>query len=85
MKFLTILRLIVELLPVVIEMIKKVEELIPGQGEGEKKLNMVRQMLEAVFSSSGSIGVAFEELWVPLKKVIDTWVSLFNSNGLFKK
>lgn len=64
--------LIAKLIPVLIEIIKAVEAAIPGEGKGEAKLTMVRQILEVTDSTITSI-------WPSLEKVIAVIVTTFNS------
>ncbi len=66
--------LIFKLIPAIIVAIQAIEEAIPGQGEGEKKLEAVRQMLIAVDSGIGS-------LWPQIAGVVSTLVALFNQTG----
>lgn len=64
--------LIAKLIPVLIEIIKAVEAAIPGEGKGEAKLAMVRQILEVTDSTITNI-------WPSLEKVIAIIVTTFNS------
>jgi hypothetical protein len=72
------LKLIVQLLPLVIQLLKEAEELLPEKGTGAEKLNLVRSWLEA---SLGGI----DELWPSLEKLISVTISFFNQVGTFKK
>ena len=85
MKFLTIIKTIVSLLPLIIEAIKAVEEAIPGQGKGEAKLAAIRAILEGAYATAQDLGVTFADLWPALEKTIGGLVSAFNSSGMFKK
>lgn len=84
MKFLSIVRTIVSLLPMLIQVIRSVEEAIPGQGKGEQKLVMVRSVLEAAFDASNDIESSFDELWPALQRAIAAIVTALNSSGEFK-
>lgn len=64
--------MIAKLLPVLIEIIKTVEAAIPGEGKGEAKLAMVRQILEVTDNS-------ITQLWPTLEKVIAVLVQAFNT------
>ena len=70
--------LIAKLIPVIIELIKAIEDAIPGQGKGEAKLAAVRGILEATVEG-------FSNLWPSLEKIIPVLVSTFNAVGSFKK
>lgn len=66
------LLMIVQLIPMLIELIKSVEAAIPGQGKGEQKLAMIRQILEVTDDAVG-------QLWPTLEKVIAILVKTFNA------
>lgn len=70
--------LIAKLLPVIIGVIKSIEEAIPGQSKGEAKLAAAREILEAV-----DAGVS--QLWPTIEKVIGALVKVFNATGVFQK
>lgn len=64
--------IILQLLPLIINAIKVIEEAIPDGGQGEKKLQAIRNILEAADSSVTA-------LWPTIEKVIKAVVGLFNS------
>lgn len=66
------LLVIVQLIPMLIDLIKSVEAAIPGQGKGEQKLAMIRQILEVTDDAVG-------QLWPTLEKVIAILVKTFNA------
>lgn len=69
--------LIVQLLPLIITLIKTIEEAIPGAGAGEAKLTAVREILEV---GNDSIG----EIWPQISKIISSLVAIFNKVGWAK-
>lgn len=69
---------ILKLLPAIIEAIKAIEAAIPGQGNGEKKLATLREILEAVDG-----GVA--AMWPQISATIGVLVKVFNTTGTFAK
>lgn len=69
---------IARLIPAIIEVIKAIEEAIPGQGKGEAKLAAVRGILESTVEG-------FNQLWPSLEKVVKVLVETFNTVGVFKK
>jgi len=71
MNALATLKMIIDLLPLVIQTIKAVEDAIPGTGKGEAKLTMVRGVLESVDLGTASI-------WPAIEKVIAAIVATFN-------
>lgn len=69
---------VAKLLPVLIQIMKSIEEAIPGQSKGEAKLAAVRGIMETV---DGAVA----ELWPTVEKVIGVLVKVFNSTGVFGK
>lgn len=82
-KFLELAKLILSLIPVIIDTIKAIEAAIPGEGKGEQKLAMVRGALESVYEVSPAISSSFDELWGAISKVVSLTVGIFNATGAF--
>jgi hypothetical protein len=85
MNFLQIVRILLELLPLIIQTIRAVEEAIPGQGKGEAKLALVRTTLEAAHAVANDMKLPFESLWPQVNSIVNRTVSVFNSIGEFNK
>lgn len=81
MKFITLAKTILALLPAIIAAIRAVEEAIPGEGKGEAKLALIREILEKVYVSTDDLTVEFEKLWPVLVTAISAVVSAFNAAG----
>lgn len=83
MNFLTILKLVVQLLPLVIEAVKAAEAAIPQSGMGSAKLQFVKDLL----TSTTDIGteVAEKDYANAIEKTIALVVKLFNTTNVFKK
>lgn len=64
--------------PAIVTTTKVIEEVIPGEGQGEKKLAAVREMLTVVDSST-------KDLMLQIVSVISVLVNLFNDTDVFKK
>jgi hypothetical protein len=85
MKWLDKLRTMLEVVKVLPSILQTVEAAIPGQGQGELKLELVRQMLEAAIAAAGIAVDVFKEVWPKIKELIDAIVALFNEVGVFHK
>ncbi len=85
MQFIEILKLIIAILPILIEAITAVENALPGKGNGEAKLSAIKSIIESVYSSSNDISIKLEKLWPTIQNVISGLVSAFNASGIFKK
>lgn len=68
---------ILQLIPAIIQVIKAIEDAIPGNGQGEQKLAMVREILVSVDAST-------KEILPSLEKVIGILVKTFNAVGAWK-
>lgn len=75
---LMIVSTVLQMIPSLITAIKAIEEAIPGQGNGEKKLAAIREIVEACHEKA-------RELWPYLEKAIQIIVGVFNSTGVFSK
>lgn len=85
MNFFHLIRLLIELMPVLIDAIKAAEDALPGEGKGEAKLVMVRGVLEAAYEAATDTQADFTQIWPAVKRTIDSVVSAFNAVGLFRK
>lgn len=74
-------RLVLGLLPVIIDAIKSLEDAIPGEGRGEQKLAALRAVLEAVAESLGDAVETLDDIWPTIQSVVGRLVSLFNAIG----
>ena len=70
--------LVLKMLPVIIAAIKAIEEAIPGNGQGEQKLAMLRQILELADGAATNI-------WPTIEGLVKVLVKTFNDTGVFKK
>ena len=72
------LSLILQLLPLLINVIKAVEAAIPAGGKGREKLEAIKGVLVASDSNVSSV-------WTTLEAVISVLVGLFNNTGAFTR
>lgn len=77
MQFLTIIKTIISILPLVIQAIDAIEAAFPVSGKGAAKLDVVKAVLQ------GSVEVAddvdngqFDKIWVVISKVISAVVAM---------
>ncbi|CAI10239.1 hypothetical protein ebA7264 [Aromatoleum aromaticum EbN1] len=84
MQVLHTLKLILSLLPLILEAVRAIEAALPEGGQGAAKLALLRQTIEAAASTvTGGIG-AFEQLWPAIERTVAAVVTLYNSTGAFK-
>ena len=70
--------LIIQMIPAIIDIVKKLEEVMPQSGKGAEKLAFVRDALSKTHD-----GVS--EAWPKIEGVVEVCVKYFNSWGVFKK
>lgn len=84
MQFITILKLIISLMPLVIDAVKIAEKAFPIAGTGKEKLATVQATLEASYQISSDAAISFNKVWPALKNTIAAIVAGFNAAGIFK-
>ena len=85
MNFLSILKLIITLLPSIIEAVKAIESAIPDGGKGDAKLKLIEGVLSSTYEQSNKAFGTFEQVWPVLSNTVGSVVNLFNTTGTFKK
>ncbi|KON79412.1 hypothetical protein PA01_12795 [Azoarcus sp. PA01] len=85
MQALQTLKLILSLLPLILEVVRAIEDALPAGGNGAAKLALLRQTIEAAYSTVTGATVAFEQLWPALERTVAAVVSLYNATGVFKQ
>ena len=85
MAFFEILRLIISLIPLLIQAIKAIEQAIPESGKGTEKLEAIRGMMESSYEASNKLTGSFEQLWPAVQGTIKSLIIAFNNTGIFKK
>lgn len=73
-----IVLLVLQLVPAIINVVKAIEQAIPGSGLGSEKLAAVKEILASAYENA-------EEIWPVLEKIIRILVDVFNKTGVFKK
>lgn len=84
MQFVAIIKIVLQLLPLIIEAVKAIEAAFPQGGNGAVKLDALRSMIEAGYKAGSDVVVSFDSLWPVLQSTISSVVSIANSTGLFK-
>lgn len=84
-KVIAVFKLLVFITPYLIDAMKTVEAALPGSGNGQSKLALVRSMVEGVFETVNDLTIKFDDAWPAINKVITATVAAFNASGVFKK
>lgn len=85
MNFISILKLIITLLPSIIDAVRAIEAAIPDGGKGDEKLKLIEKVLSSTYEQSTKAFGTFEQVWPVLSSTVSSVVNLFNSTGTFKK
>ena len=85
MQALQTIKLILGLLPLILDTVKAIEAALPASGQGAAKLALVRETLQAGFQVATDSVATFEQVWPAIERVIGSVVGLFNRVGVFQK
>lgn len=69
---------VLKFIPVIIAVIRSLEEFLPVSGAGKEKIELVRSAIEASYDNA-------KEIWPYLEKIIVQLVGIANAFGVFKK
>lgn len=83
MGFIQILKLVISLLPMIIDAIKAIEAAIPHQGTGQDKLALLKTMLQATYDSSNEAAGQFDKIWPVIQSSVCGIVGIFNKVKVF--
>jgi phage-related protein len=84
-KYLEILRALAALLPIVMQLVRQLEEALPTSGAGAAKLAQIKAILQQVFATLSGVTVTFDQVWPTVQALIGGLVGAFNALGVFKK
>lgn len=78
---------LIKMLPAIIEVIKKVEEVIPEKGKGPMKLDLILNTVNAAANASPEIAASVEghDLNGALTSMVNATVNTLNAAGVFNK
>lgn len=84
-RFIEFAKLLVSLLPTLIQAIVVVENSFPGKGLGGDKLEMVKAILQGAYDIGEDGKITFDEVWPVMEKAINAIVKMFNKKGSFNQ
>ena len=85
MSFLAVLQLVVQLLPLVSQIVQVVETTMPAGTSGAQKLDAVRSILQAGYATEQTVAIEFTKVWPVLQASIAAIVAANNAVGVFTK
>lgn len=84
-KYLEILRALAALLPIVLQLVRQLEEALPTSGAGAAKLAQIKAILQQLFATLSGLTVTFDQVWPTVQALITGVVGAFNALGVFRK
>lgn len=75
------LGVVLQLIPILIDIIKKLEEMFPGAGSGAEKLALAQEILGTSAELSGEMKDIIQSNWPRVAGLISKLVSIFNKRG----
>lgn len=85
MGFLEIVKIVLGLLPVILDAVKSIEAAIPVSGKGKEKMDLIKTALQTTYDATNQTKTTFQVIWPQLESIITKVVSVYNSTGIFKK
>lgn len=83
--FLITAKLVLSLLPAILEAVRAIEQALPEGGLGQQKLALIRQAVVGAAEATGDSLKAVEQAWPAIQSTVGAVVGLFNTVGAFKK
>lgn len=83
--FLSLLTYLPNILQLILSGIRVAEEIIPGEGEGEKKLAFVGDVVSKAQEAVSGAKIDPNDVTTAIKPLVDATVSVLNAMGILKK
>jgi len=84
-QFLATLKLILSIVPAILELMTQLEKLFPAGGQGQAKLEIVKTTVQSLWTGATDAIPAFEDAWPKIQAIISGIVGVLNTFGIFKK
>jgi len=82
-QLIAILKVVLSIIPVIIEAIKALEKAFPVAGLGAEKIAIIRMAFEEVYGTVNETMPPLEKVWAGIARLISALVALFNKTGGF--
>lgn len=76
MNFLSILKLALSLLPIIHDAVDQIEKLFPQGGNGARKLELVKAIIEQVLSVTDTTGATMSLVWPIVSGIVSQIVAM---------
>lgn len=77
MNFFSILKTLVTLLPTIIQAIQTLEAALPESGNGSKKLEALKAVVQSAYNVANDTSLAFDAIWPAISTVVSGLVAMF--------
>jgi len=74
-----------QLFPIIIGLIRSIELILPEEGKGSAKIEMLRIGLTNAYEGLGNILGSFDDIWPKVAAMVTSLITVFNKTGIFKK
>lgn len=87
MAFWKIFQVVLQMAPMIIQLVRQVETAMPGRGLGVKKLELVQNIVQIAANAEPEVSAALsiEDLAAVTTSVVNAGVAVFNAAGVFVK
>ncbi len=75
-QFLSLFKTLVSLLPTLAQAVRLIEEAVPAGGQGAKKLEVVREALQASYAATQDLTTPLTSLWPVIERTVAALVKL---------
>ena len=76
MPFVTIVKTLISLMPALIQGVQLLDAALPEYGQGSKKLEALKGLLQSAYSTATDTSTAFETLWPAISGTVSALVAL---------
>lgn len=76
MSFLAVIKVVISLLPTLLELVKSLEALMPESGQGSKKLEALKSIVQSAYETAQDTTTAFETVWPAISGTVSALVAL---------
>lgn len=79
MNFLAIIKLVIQLMPLIEQLVAQAETLFPQAGAGAHKLEVVKSAIGTAYTTANGAEGAFEQVWPTINGVVTSIVAAKNA------
>lgn len=82
------LRIVIQVFPALVELVRAIEQVIPAKGIGAQKLELLKGIVEDAYQAlapEDRKAMALERLLLAVASIAHRLVAFFNATGVFQK